>query len=84
LATQNPSQQRAGGVVQGIGPEFKPQYCKKKEKRKNNFSSSLSQPLVISDLPVSMNLPILRMTYKWNHVVLVLFISHSIFKKFLC
>jgi hypothetical protein len=31
-----------------------------------------------------MNLPILRMTYKWNHVVLVLFISHSIFKKFLC
>jgi hypothetical protein len=22
---------RAGGVAQGVGPEFKPQYCKKKE-----------------------------------------------------
>jgi hypothetical protein len=25
--------ERDGGVVQGIGPEFKPQYCKKKKKR---------------------------------------------------
>jgi hypothetical protein len=25
----NPSQKRTGGVAQGIGPEFKPQYCKK-------------------------------------------------------
>jgi glutamine amidotransferase-like uncharacterized protein len=24
-----------GGVAQGVGPEFKPQYCKKKKKRKN-------------------------------------------------
>jgi hypothetical protein len=23
---------RAGGVIQGEGPEFKPQYCKKKNK----------------------------------------------------
>jgi hypothetical protein len=30
---KNPSQKRAGGVAQGIGPEFKPQYHKKK---KNN------------------------------------------------
>jgi hypothetical protein len=22
---------RAGGVTQGVGPEFKPQYCKKKK-----------------------------------------------------
>jgi hypothetical protein len=27
---------RAGGVAQGIGPEFKPQYCKKKERKKEN------------------------------------------------
>jgi hypothetical protein len=27
-----PSQKRAGGVVQGVGPKFKPQYCKKKKK----------------------------------------------------
>jgi hypothetical protein len=25
---------RAGGVVQGGGPEFKPQYCQKKKKKK--------------------------------------------------
>jgi hypothetical protein len=24
--------QRAGGVAQGKGPEFKPQYCKKKKR----------------------------------------------------
>jgi hypothetical protein len=28
---KNPSQKRAGGVAQGIGPEFKPQYQKKKK-----------------------------------------------------
>jgi glutamine amidotransferase-like uncharacterized protein len=27
------SQKRAGGVVQGIGPEIEPQNCKKKKKR---------------------------------------------------
>jgi hypothetical protein len=27
---------RAGGVVQGEGPEFKPQYCKKQKKGINN------------------------------------------------
>jgi hypothetical protein len=25
------SQKRAGGVAQGVGPKFKPQYCKKKK-----------------------------------------------------
>jgi hypothetical protein len=27
-----PSQKRAGGLAQGVGPEFNPQYCKKKKK----------------------------------------------------
>jgi hypothetical protein len=27
---KNPSQKRAGGVTQDVGPEFKPQYCEKK------------------------------------------------------
>jgi hypothetical protein len=31
---KNPSQKRAGRVVQGIGPEFKHQYCKKKKKKR--------------------------------------------------
>jgi hypothetical protein len=31
---KNPSQKRAGGVAQGEGPEFKPQYHKKKKKKK--------------------------------------------------
>jgi hypothetical protein len=26
----------AGGVAQGVGPEFKPQYGKKKKKRERN------------------------------------------------
>jgi hypothetical protein len=32
LSRRSPSQKRAGGVAQGEGPEFKPQYCKKKKK----------------------------------------------------
>jgi hypothetical protein len=39
LSRKNPSQYRAGGVAKGLGPEFKPQYRKKKKqiqiKRKN-------------------------------------------------
>jgi hypothetical protein len=33
LAQKKPiTENRAGGVAQGEGPEFKPQYCKKKKK----------------------------------------------------
>jgi hypothetical protein len=32
LSEKNASHKRAGGVAQGIGPEFKPQYCEKKKK----------------------------------------------------
>jgi hypothetical protein len=32
LSQKNPSENRVGKVVQGVGPEFKPQYCKKKKK----------------------------------------------------
>jgi cell division septation protein DedD len=28
------TKKRAGGVAQGIGPEFKPQYCKNKKNKK--------------------------------------------------
>jgi hypothetical protein len=31
LISKNPSKNRAGGEAQGEGPEFKPQYCKKKK-----------------------------------------------------
>jgi hypothetical protein len=34
LSQKNPSQKRASGVVQGEGPEFKPQYQKKKKKER--------------------------------------------------
>jgi hypothetical protein len=37
---KNPSQKRAGGVAQGVGPVFKPQYGKKKKKR--NFQLKIS------------------------------------------
>jgi hypothetical protein len=35
-----PTQERAGGVAQGLGPEFKLQYCKK---RKNLYKLRQSQ-----------------------------------------
>jgi hypothetical protein len=35
---KNQSQKRGGGVAQGVGPEFKPQYCKKKKKEKRKKS----------------------------------------------
>jgi hypothetical protein len=38
---KKPSQKRAGGVGQGVGPEFKPQYCKKKKRKKLQKTSSL-------------------------------------------
>jgi hypothetical protein len=34
LSLKLPSQKRAGGVAQDIGPEFKPQYHKKKKKKR--------------------------------------------------
>jgi hypothetical protein len=32
LSQKNPSRKRTGGVAQGEGPKFKPQYRKKKKK----------------------------------------------------
>jgi hypothetical protein len=32
LSQKNPSQERVGGVAEGVGPEFKPQYHNKREK----------------------------------------------------
>jgi hypothetical protein len=34
LSQKYPSQKRAGAGAQGVDPEFKPQYCKKKKKRR--------------------------------------------------
>jgi hypothetical protein len=34
LSQENPLQKRAGGVAQGVGPEFEPQYHKKKKKKR--------------------------------------------------
>jgi hypothetical protein len=32
ISKQTHERKRAGGVAQGVGPEFKPQYCQKKKK----------------------------------------------------
>jgi hypothetical protein len=32
LSQKNPSQKKEGGVAQGVGPKFKPQYHKKQNK----------------------------------------------------
>jgi hypothetical protein len=34
MSKKNLSQKRAGGGAQGVGPELKSQYCKKKKKKK--------------------------------------------------
>jgi hypothetical protein len=33
---------RAGGVAQGVGPEFKPQYCKIKQNKKGRTVSVIT------------------------------------------
>jgi hypothetical protein len=38
---KKPSQKRGGGVAQGIGPELKPQYCKKRKKKKTLEKKSI-------------------------------------------
>jgi hypothetical protein len=35
LSQKNPSQKKAVGVDQGVGPEFKPQYCQKNKTKKS-------------------------------------------------
>jgi hypothetical protein len=35
---KNPSEKRAGGVVQGVDPEFKPQYREKTKKRHVHYT----------------------------------------------
>jgi hypothetical protein len=45
LSRKNPSQKRAGRVAHSVGPEFKPQYCKKKKEKKILLLNlSLKQP----------------------------------------
>jgi hypothetical protein len=39
LSRKNPSQKRAAGVTEGVGPEFKPQYHKKKKKKNSTENS---------------------------------------------
>jgi hypothetical protein len=36
LISKNFSQKRAGGMAQGVAPEFKPQYYKKRKKKENS------------------------------------------------
>jgi hypothetical protein len=50
---KNPSQKRTGGVAQGIGPGFKPQYRKKnkqlkKQKNKTQLSAQSRPPDLMS------------------------------------
>jgi hypothetical protein len=40
LSQKKPSQKRAGGVPQGVGLEFKPQYCKTKQQNKTQSQES--------------------------------------------
>jgi hypothetical protein len=37
LSQKSPSQKHVGGVAQSEGPEFKPQHCKKRKKKKGTL-----------------------------------------------
>jgi hypothetical protein len=43
LSRKNQSQKRAGGVAEGVGPEFKPQYCKQQQQKDKNARQMLTQ-----------------------------------------
>jgi ribosomal protein RSM22 (predicted rRNA methylase) len=43
LSQKNPSPKRAGGVAQGKGPEFKPQYHKKEKKKQQPIKQTNKQ-----------------------------------------
>jgi hypothetical protein len=58
LSQKKPLQKRAGGVAKGVGPEFKPQYCKKKKKRKEKERRSLFHTLKLCPSAGHLFLPI--------------------------
>jgi hypothetical protein len=41
------SKKGAGGVAQGIGPEFKPQHCKKKKKCSKRRTTRMNNVIII-------------------------------------
>jgi hypothetical protein len=41
ISKKNPSQKKSGGVAQGVGLEFKPQYWKKKQKTPTDSKPSV-------------------------------------------
>jgi hypothetical protein len=53
---KNPSQKRAGGVAQGEGPEFKPQYRKKKKKNLFQVFVTATRSLTNTELEISYHL----------------------------
>jgi hypothetical protein len=54
--SRNPSQKRAGGVAQGVGPEFKSQYHKKKKSTGCDYNAFIDpwQTTLIQNKPRSL------------------------------
>jgi hypothetical protein len=48
--SKNSSQKRAGGVAQGVGPEFKPQYQKKKPHYFQHVEMILFGYIIVHDI----------------------------------
>jgi hypothetical protein len=51
LSQKKPSQKRAGGVPQGVGLEFKPQYRKEKKKKRPQCDLTLRISSVLTPAP---------------------------------
>jgi hypothetical protein len=65
-----PITKRAGGVAQGEGPEFKPQYCKNKQtnkqKQKGSEREAILRPVFIEEIQAE------KISFKNAKLVLVL------------
>jgi hypothetical protein len=48
---KNPSQKRAGRLAQGVDPEFKPQYRKKRKKEKSMLAARVCSRKIMSLRP---------------------------------
>jgi hypothetical protein len=62
LSQKNPSQKRASGTAQGVGPEFKPQYHKNKCHQIVSFDGFKIRegPKKVNPIKVSLSIPTVK------------------------
>jgi hypothetical protein len=64
LTRKNPSQKRAGGVAQGVGHKFKPQYCNNNNK-KNTFLGDVSSTFLLQLIFTALSKEFVHDIHSW-------------------